>query len=83
MRHAYGKIKALQQIFNGVKVKKDKDVNTIQVLQKDLKLARESRTAAENSTCLNSDSFEINTDKSLLYESDLVAQVIKNVFFGV
>ena len=44
-------------------VKAEKDAETIQVPQKYLKLIKAARTAAENSACLHSDSFEINTYK--------------------
>ena len=49
--------------------KSEKYYKTIQVLQKDLKLTKAERTAAENSTFLHSDSFKINTDKSQVNES--------------
>ena len=57
------KLKALQQSFNEERVKLEKDAETIQLLQKHLKSTKASRTSAENSTCLHSDSFEINTYK--------------------
>ena len=65
------KLKALQQIFDEERVKAEKDSKTIQVLQRDLKLTKLARTAEENSTCLHSDRFEINTDKSQDIESVL------------
>ena len=58
------KLKALQQSFNGERVKSEKDAKTIQVLQKDLKWTKSARTITDNSTCLHSDSFEINSEKS-------------------
>ena len=64
-------LKALEQIFNEWRVKAEKYAKTIQVLQKYLKLTKSARTAADNSTCLHSDSFEINTDKSQDNESDI------------
>ena len=57
------KLKELKQSFNEDMVKSDKDSETIQVLQKDLKVEKSARTAADNSTCLHWDIFEINTDK--------------------
>ena len=57
------KLKAPQKSFNEERVKEEKYDETIQVLKKYLKLTKPARTAAENSTCLHSDSFEINTDK--------------------
>ena len=56
-------LKALEHSFNEDRLKSEKVYGTIQVLQKYLKLTKSARTAAENSTCLHSDSFEINTDK--------------------
>ena len=44
---------------------------TIQVLEKYLKLKKAARRAADNSTCLHWDSFEINTYKSQYNESVL------------
>ena len=44
-------LKALQHSFNEEIVKAEKDDKTVQVLQKDLKLTKASRTAADNSTC--------------------------------
>ena len=46
-------IKALQQTFNEGKGKSDKVDETIQLLQKDLKLAKAARKLAENSTYLH------------------------------
>ena len=63
----------LQQSFNEESAKSEKYAKQIQVLQKDLKLAKALITAAENSTCIHSDSFEINTSKSQVIESVLVA----------
>ena len=57
-------LKSLQQSFNSERIKSDKDAETIQVLQKDLKLPKAARTAAEISTRLHSYSFEININKS-------------------
>ena len=48
---------------------------TIQVLQKDLKFEKAARKAEDNSTCLHSDSLEINTGKSQRNKSVLVAQL--------
>ena len=39
------------------------DAEIIQVLHKDLKLAKTERSAVDNSTYLHSNSFEINTGK--------------------
>ena len=64
-------LKALQQSFNEQRVKAEKYVETIQLLQKDLKSTKSARTVEENSTCLHSDSFEINTDKSQDHETVL------------
>ena len=64
-------LKALQQSFNEESLKEEKYAETIQVLHKYLKLTKAARTAAENSTFLPSDSFEINTDKSQDNESVL------------
>ena len=64
-------LKSLQQIINEEGVKAQKYSEIIQVLQKYLKLTKSARTAANNSTFLNSDSFEINTDKSQYNESVL------------
>ena len=55
--------KAFQHSFNEDGLKAEKYAKTIQVIQRDLKLTKAARTAAENSTFLHSDSFEINTDK--------------------
>ena len=57
-------LKALQQSFNEKRLKSQKGAETIQLPQKYLKLTKAAITAAENSTCLNSDIFEMNTDKS-------------------
>ena len=40
--------KELQQSFNEERVKSEKDVETIQVLHKDMKLTKSARTAADN-----------------------------------
>ena len=72
------KLKALQHIFNEDRVKAQKYAETIQVLQKDFKLEKAAITAADKSTCLHSDNFEINTYKSQVNESVLVAQLIEN-----
>ena len=56
--------KALQQSFNEVSVKAEKYSETIRVLQRYMKWTKSARTAADNSTCLHSDSFEINSEKS-------------------
>ena len=71
-------LKALQHIFNEYKAKALKYAKTTQVPQKYLKLAKSTRTAADNSICLYSDSFEINTGKSHVNESVLVAKLIEN-----
>ena len=71
-------LKALQQSFIEERSKEEKYSETIQVLQTDLKLEKSSRTAADNSTFLHSDSFEINTDKSQVNKSVLVAQLREN-----
>ena len=42
------KLKALQQSFNEKRVKVEKDAETIQVLQKYLKLMKSARTPANN-----------------------------------
>ena len=55
------KFKALQQSFNAERLEAEKYAETIQVLQKYLELTKAARTAADNSTCLHSDSFGINT----------------------
>ena len=57
------KLKALQHNFNEEKSKSDKGFKTIKLIKKDLKLAKAARKSADNSTCLQSDSFEINTGK--------------------
>ena len=44
-------------------MKSEKGDKAIQVLHKDLKLSKSARKSSENSTCLKSDSFEINTGK--------------------
>ena len=62
------KFKGLQQSFNEKRRKADNDAETIQVPKKDLKLSKSARTAADHSTCLHSDSYEINTDKSQVNE---------------
>ena len=41
-------IKAFQHGFNEERVKSEKDVETIQVLHKDMKLTKSARTAADN-----------------------------------
>ena len=64
-------LKALQQIFNEERVKSEKDAKTVQLLQKYLKATKAAKTAADSSTCLHSDIFEINTDKSQYNESVL------------
>ena len=71
-------LKALKQSFIEDRVKSEKDAETIQVLQKDLKLSKAARTSADNLNCLHSDIFEINTDKSKVNESVLVDQFRKN-----
>ena len=58
------KLKALRHSFNEDRVRSNKDAETIQVPQKYLKTTIAARTAADNSTCLHSNSFEINTYKS-------------------
>ena len=58
------KLKALQQNFNEDNKKSEKGSKTIQVLDNDLKLAKSSRKSGDNSACLHSDIFEINTGKS-------------------
>ena len=45
------------------------------IIHGDKKLSKLARKEAENSTCLHSDSFEINTGKSQRNESVLVAQL--------
>ena len=50
-------LKSLQHSFNEEKVKSEKDAEIIQVLKKRLELKKSARTAAENSTCLQSDGF--------------------------
>ena len=74
------KLKALQQSFNEERVKVEKDAETIQVLQKDLKLKKSARTAADNSTCLHSDIFEIKTDKSQDNESVLSCSTQRKLY---
>ena len=69
--------------FNEDRVKAQKYAKPIQVLQKDFKLSKAAITAADNSTCLHSDTFEINTYKSQVNESVLVAQLRENFFFRV
>ena len=69
------KFKTLQHSFNEEMAKAEKGAESIQILQKDLKLAKAARKAADNSTCLHSDSFEVNTGKSQGNESVLVAQL--------
>ena len=66
-------LKALEHSFNEDRLKSEKVYGTIQVLQKYLKLTKSARTAAENSTCLHSDSFEINTEKQKDNESVLIS----------
>ena len=56
-------LKALQRSFIEKTTRAEKGSLTIQLLQKDLKLAESARKSAENSTCLHSDSFEINIGK--------------------
>ena len=51
------KLDSLKHIFNEERVKVEKYAKTIQLVQKDLKLTKAGRTAAENSTCLHSDIF--------------------------
>ena len=46
--------------------KSEKGAKTIQVPHKYLKLEKSARKLADNSTCLQSDGFEINTGKSQL-----------------
>ena len=46
-------LKALQQSFNEEMAKAEKGAESIQILQKDLKLAKAARKAADNSTCLH------------------------------
>ena len=58
------KFKTLQHSFYEQRGKEQKGAETIQLLQKYLKLAKASRKAADNSTYLHSDGFEINTGKS-------------------
>ena len=72
------KINALQQSFNQEKLKSEKYVKTVQVLQEYLKIAKAARTAADNSTFLHSDIFQINTDKLQVNELLLVDQPIEN-----
>ena len=72
-------LKALQQSFNKERAKAQKYAKTIQVLQKDLKLPKASIIAADNSTFLQSDSFEINTDKSQDNESVLNFSTQRNI----
>ena len=61
--------------------KPEKDTKKIQVLQKEYKLEKASRKAAENSTWLHWYSFEINTDKSQGNESVLVSQLKEKLSF--
>ena len=77
------KLRALQQIFYEERVKAEEYSEIIQVLQKYLKSTKLARTTAENSTCLRSDSLEINTYISQDNESFLVAQLRETVFFRV
>ena len=64
-------------------VTSEKDAENIQVIQKYLKLAKSARTATDNSTFLQSDFFEINTDKSQVNESVLFAQLREKKSFIV
>ena len=57
------KLKANQRSFNEDILKAEKGAKTIQVLHKDLKLAKASRKSADNSNLLHLDGFEINTGK--------------------
>ena len=50
-------LKALKQSFNIQWEKLEKGDETIQILQKYLKLAKEARTEGEKQTCLHSDGF--------------------------
>ena len=79
MRHAYGKLKELQHSFNDDRAKPEKRAKKVQLLQKELKLEKSEITAAENSTCLNSDSFEINTGKLQDGNIDSGGSSLKNV----
>ena len=53
----------MQQSFNKEREKSEKGDETIEVIQKDLKLAKAARKLADNSTSLHSDSFEIIIEK--------------------
>ena len=55
------KLKKPQQSFKEEREKSEKGSETFQVLQKDLKFAKSARKLADNSTCLYSYSFKINT----------------------
>ena len=68
-------IQALKHILNAEKAKSEKGDKTIQVLQKDLKLAKSAIKSEESSTYLNSDSLKVNTGKSQGNETFLVAQL--------
>ena len=57
------KLKANQRSFNEDILKAEKGAKTIQVLHKDLKLAKASRKSVDNSNFLHLDGFEINTGK--------------------
>ena len=53
------------------------------IIYGDQKLSKAAIKSADNSTCLHSDSFEINTDKYQVNESFLVSELRETVFFRV
>ena len=73
-------LKELQQIFNEERSKSEKDTETMKIIQKYLKLTKAARTAADNSTCLHSDIFEIKTDKSQDNESVLSCSTQRKLY---
>ena len=73
----------MQHIFNEESGKLEKGSKTIQVIQKDLESANVEIKSADNSFCVHSDSFEINTGKSQRNESVLVAQLQETLLFRV
>ena len=68
----------MQQSFIEEREKPYKEAKATQVLEKHFYLAKPEKTSVENSTCLYSDSFEINTDKSQVNESVQVDQLRLN-----
>ena len=68
-----------QHSFNEQRVKAYKDAETIQIPHKYFKLKKSARTSADNLTCLHTDNFEINTDKSQDNESVLSCSTQKKL----